>query len=108
MSRLLLASAAALVMTMGVAMAQSTTTSQTTTTVTPSIVTPSIVAPPVGTLSTSRTTSTTSSDGTQTDSKETTYRNTNGVADDSMTRTTIYPPVAITTTNTKSTTSVTE
>jgi hypothetical protein len=113
MSRLLLAGAAALTLamgvgaigvgTMGVAAAQTTTTSQTTTTVVPSI-----VAPPVGTLSTTTTKSTTSSDGTQTNSQQTTYRNSNGVADDSVTKTITYPPVAVTTTNTKTTTTDTE
>ena len=62
MSRLLLAGAAVLVMSMGVAAAQTMTSSQSTTTVTPVI-----VAPPAGTLSTTRTDSATSSDGTQTE-----------------------------------------
>jgi hypothetical protein len=102
MNKLLLASAAALVMTMGAAMAQTSSTQSTTTTI------PSVVAPPLGTLSTTHTQSNTGSDGTQTDSKSTTYRNSNGVANDSTTSTTTYPPVASTTTKTNSSTTTTQ
>jgi hypothetical protein len=102
MNKLLLAGAAALAMTAGVAMAQ-TTTSQTTTTTTPSL-----VEPPTGTLSTTRTQKTVGLDGTQTNTKETTYHNSNGVADDSVTRTTTtYPPAPVMT-HTETTTSVTK
>jgi hypothetical protein len=102
MNKILLAGAAALVMMTGVAVAQ-TSISQTTTTVYPAVGTP--VA---GTVSTTRTDNTINSDGTQTTSKETTYRNGNGVADDSVIHSTIYPAVALTETDTKITTTVTE
>ena len=93
MNKLLLAGAAALLMTTGVAMAQTTSSSsQTTTTVAPATGIPVLVAPPVGTLSVSRTTNTTASDGTQTSTDQTTYRNSEGVANESVTRTTTYPP----------------
>ncbi len=71
---------------------------------------PVIVAPPPGTLSVTRTQNITAPDGTQTDRTETTYRNTNGVADDTMTRTTTTPPPAVATTSTysKTTTTTTE
>jgi len=119
MNRLLLASAAALLMTAGVAVAQAasprspieladaaqlmaqTTTSQTTTSFTPA---PVIVAPPEGTLSTTRTRRTTDEDGTRTDSNRTTYRSGEGVRDDSETRTTTYPSPADTTTRSSTTT----
>jgi hypothetical protein len=119
MNRLLLASAAALLMTAGVAVAQTapprspieladaaqlmaqTTTSQTTTSFTPA---PVIVAPPEGTLSTTRTRKTIDEDGTRTDTNRTTYRNSNGVGDDSETRTTTYPSPADTTTRSSTTT----
>jgi len=100
MNRLLLASAAALLMTAGVAVAQPTS-SITTTAVTPA---PVVMAPPVGTLSTTQTRKTTDFDGTQTDTSRTTYRNSNGVADDSVTRTTTYPSPADTTTRSSTTT----
>jgi hypothetical protein len=101
MIKLLAAGAIALAMTTGIALAQ-TTTSQVTTTVTPVI-----VAPPPGTLSVTRTEKSTDLNGTQTNTNETTYHNSNGVADDTVTKTTTYPlPVA--TTITKSSTSVTQ
>jgi hypothetical protein len=127
MNKLWLAGAAALAMMTGVAVAQ-TTTSQTTTTVYPTVLTPvagtmsttnsdgtqtmttvypAVVTPVAGSVSVTRTVDTTNSDGTQTTSKETTFHNSNGVADDSVTKTTIYPPVAVTTTNTKTSTSMT-
>jgi|UniRef100_A0A8J4HA38 hypothetical protein len=109
MNKFLAAGAVALVMTAGVAMAQ-TSTSQTTTTVTPAPpllapAMPAVVAPPDGTLSVTRTQKSLSSDGTRVDSNETTYRNTAGVADDSMTKTTTYPAPTATTTTTNKTTS---
>ncbi len=93
---------AVLVMTAGGAMAQ-TSTSQTTTTVYPTVGTP---VP--GSVSTTRTDDTTNADGTVTVSKETTFHNPNGVADDSVTKTTTYPGVAVTTTQTKTTTTTTQ
>jgi hypothetical protein len=99
----------ALVLTTGVALAQTTTSSQTTTTVTPAEV-PLIVAPPAGTLSVTHTEKSVSSDGSTVDKTQTTYRNTNGVADDTMTKTTTTaaPTVALSTTTTsKSSTSTT-
>jgi hypothetical protein len=103
MSKLLLAGAMALVLTTGIAVAQ-TTSSETTTTVTPA---PLIVAPPPGTLSVTRTEKSTAPDGTQTDKTQSTYRNTNGVAEDTMTKTTTTPPPAVATTSTWSKTSTT-
>jgi hypothetical protein len=103
MNHLLLAGAMALVLTTGAAVAQ-TTSSETTTIVTPAPaarpipVAPLIVAPPPGTLSVTRTQQINAPDGSQTDKTETTYRNTNGVADDTTTKTITYPaPVAATT-----------
>jgi hypothetical protein len=92
---------ALLAITIGGAHGQ-TTSSQTTTstTVTPPAVT-LIVPPPVGTLSTERTQQTISPDGTRTDSKSSTYRNTNGVANDSVTTTTTQAPITTETTTTK-------
>jgi len=109
MNKFLAAGAVALVMAAGVAMAQ-TSTSQTTTTVTPAPpmpapAMPAVIAPPDGTLSVTRTQKSLSSDGTRVDSNETTYRNTAGVADDSMTKTTTYPAPTATTTTTNKTTS---
>jgi hypothetical protein len=101
MNRFFVAGAAVLAMTASAAMAQ-TTSSQTTTTVTPAI-----VAPPAGTLSSTHTEKTTGVDGTKTESTATTYRNTNGVADDSVTKTTTYPSSVITTEK-SSTSSVTK
>jgi hypothetical protein len=93
MTSYLLAGTVALGMMMGVATAQ-TTSSETTTTIAP---TPLVVPP--GTLSTTSTMKSVGADGTQTDSTRTTYRNSNGVAADSVTKTTtVAPPVAVTTT----------
>jgi hypothetical protein len=107
MKKLVLAATVGLAMMTGVAVAQ-TTTSQTTTTVTPAPDVPMIAAPPSGTLSITREQKTTAFDGTKTDKTETTYRNTNGVADDTTTKTTTYPTTAVTTTTTKSSSTVTE
>jgi len=96
---------AALVISAGIATAQTTSSQTTTTTTTPGM--PLIVAPPTGTLSTERTQKTTSPDGTQTDTKSSTYRNTNGVANDSETTTTRQPPATTyESTTKKSTTTV--
>ena len=109
MNKFLMIGAAAMAMLTGGAMAQTqTSTSQTTTTVlpAPAPAPPILFAPPAGTLSTTRTTSSLNSDGTSVQSKETTYRNTAGVADDSMTRTTTYPaPTETTMTTNKSSSS---
>jgi hypothetical protein len=100
MTRLLLAGTAALSLMTGVALAQSVTSQTTTTTV------PDVVAPPQGTLSTTTATKSIGVDGTRTETSGTTYRNSNGVASDSQSKTTTYPPsVAITTTHSSSTTS---
>jgi hypothetical protein len=77
MTRLMLAAALALVAASGAALAQTATTPPA----------PLIVAPPVGTLSTTDTMRKTSADGTTTEKTETTYRNTDGVARQSETRT---------------------
>jgi hypothetical protein len=141
MNKLLLAGATALAMTAGAAMAQTTTTSETTTSVAPMIVmpttssssseimttvTPIEVMPTVGSgkfptpddavqheapVSVTRTERTIGADGSETDSTQTITPNSNGVADDSVTRSTTYPatqPPAITTTTTKSWSSTTE
>jgi hypothetical protein len=65
-----------------------------------------IVAPPAGTLSSSRTERSIDSNGTETDSDRTTYRNDAGVADDVHTTTTTHP-AATTTTSSSSTTMTT-
>ena len=88
----------------GAAVAQTTTSETTTTTVTPRAAAAPMVAPPVGTLSTSRTERTVGPDGTKTDKSETTYRNSNGVANDSVSTTVVTPPAKETTTSTTSTT----
>ena len=105
----LLPAALGLMLASGVALAQTTTTSQTTTTVTPSDPAPLLVAPPPGTLATTRTEKITSSDGSQTEKTETTYRNTEGVADNTMTRTTTIAPAQEQTTSwsSSSTTTIT-
>lgn len=102
MTRLLLAGAAALGMMTNLAMAQ-TTRSETTTTSAP---TPLSV--PTGTLSTTSTEKSVGIDGTRRDSTRTTYRNTDGVASDSMTKTTTFPPPTALTTTTETTTTKTE
>lgn len=102
MNGLLVVSAVALALTSVTAMAQTTSSAVTTTT------TPMVAAPPEGTLSITRAQKTISPDGTQTNTNETTYRNTNGVADDRVTKTTIIPPANVTTTTTNSSTSTTE
>ncbi len=110
MSKLLLAGALALAMTTGIAVAQTTSSSsETTTTVTPPNV-PAIVAPPAGTLSVTSTSKGTAPDGTRTDKTQTTYRDSNGVVNDSTTKTTTAPPPPAATTSTwsKSTTTTTD
>jgi hypothetical protein len=101
MTRILLAGAAALGMMTGVALAQSTTSETTTTS------SPAYVVPPPGTLSSSTRSKSIAPDGTRTDSRGTTYRNTNGVASDSESRTTSYPPPVATTTTRDSSTTIT-
>ena len=101
MTRFLLATAAVLGLMTSIASAQ-TTTSQSTTTTT--AVPPVLIAPPAGTLSSTTTTKAVAPDGTRTDSTRSTYRNSNGVADDSMTRTTTAPSVPLTTTKYTTTT----
>jgi hypothetical protein len=104
---------AAAALAAGAAYAQTTTTSTTTQVYTPPAyvaqVTPAPVAPPEGTLSTTRETHSEDAYGDQRYSKTTTYRNSNGVAQDSKTVTTTVPappppPVSTTTTTTESTT----
>ena len=64
-------------------------------------------APPPGTLSTTRDTHAVDANGNATDSKASSYRNTNGVADDSTTTTTTAapPPPPVTTSTTTTDTS---
>lgn len=102
MTRFLLAGAAALGIMTGIAAAQ-TTTSQTTTTTAPTL-----LAPPLGTLSTTTTRKSVGVDGTQTDSTRTIYSNSNGVAADSVTKTTTHPLPAVVTTTERTTTSNTQ
>jgi hypothetical protein len=68
-----------------------------------------VAAPPVGTLSSTRTTRAVDAYGNQVNSRQTTYRNANGVAEDSRTVTTtapaLPPPPVTTTTTTESTSS---
>jgi hypothetical protein len=102
MSRVLSAGAAAFLTMAGTAMAQTTTiitTSPPPPPPAPVIVAPPpappvvIAEPPLGTLSTTHSQAILNPDGSQSVSRETTYRNGNGVADDRVTSTTIYPPV---------------
>lgn len=64
----------------------------------------SIAAPPVGTLSTSDTRRTIETNGTETDTNRTTYRNQAGVADDVHTTTTTHPAASTTTSSSTTTT----
>ena len=107
MHKLLAASAITLAMVAGIANAQTTTSQSTTTITTPTVIVPQIVAPPVGTLSTTQTEKTVRSDGTMTDTTSSTYRNTAGVANDTVSKTVTYPPAQVMT-DTKSTTTITK
>jgi hypothetical protein len=87
---------------------ETTTAQQTTVAPAPGVVAP--VAPPVGTLSTTRTTHVEDAYGNQQSSRATSYRDSNGVAQDKQTTTTTVavpppPPPVTTTTTTESTTS---
>ena len=86
--------------------AMETTTSQTTTMAPPVVAQP--VPPPVGTLSTTRETHAQDAYGNETSSKATSYRDSQGVAEDRQTTTRTVvpppPPVSTTTTTTESTT----
>ena len=81
MTKRLVIFAAALVMTTGAAMAQSTSSESTTT------VTPSVEPPQARTLSESHSEKNVSPDGTRTTSSETTYRDSAGGVHESVTRT---------------------
>ena len=98
---LLGAAAVALALSSGVATAQTATdtTSQTTTTMAPPPVTP----PPPGTLATEHESRRVDAYGNQTDSKSTSYRDSNGVAEDTKTTTTMAPPPPPPTTTTTTT-----
>ncbi|MEJ0046037.1 MAG: hypothetical protein WDN04_07880 [Rhodospirillales bacterium] len=109
MKNLLLAGVAAMAFSVGTAVAQTTesTTSQSTT-MAPDPNAPPAVPPP-GTLSTTREAHAVDAYGNRTDSKASTYRNGNGVANDSTTTTTSVPappppPVTTSTTTTDTTT----
>jgi hypothetical protein len=95
MSKYIVVGAVALALVSGPVLAQSG--------LSPSGTTP-IVAPPIGTLSSSRTERTIDSNGTETDSSRTTYRNEAGVADDVHTTTTTHPAVRTTTSSISTTT----
>ena len=103
MNPLLVAGYGAMLMVTAVALAQpstsQTTTSQTTiTTGRPMTPIPEIIAPPAGTLSTTTLGKRIDPDGTQTITNETRYRNSTGVAQDSVSQSTRFPPsVEITT-----------
>jgi len=102
MTRLLLAGTVALGMMTGIAVAQTTTSATTSTTA------PALVAPPPGTLSTTMIRKAVGFDGTQTDSTQTTYGTSNGVASDSTTKTTTHPSPAVVTTTQQTSTSSTQ
>ena len=95
MSKFIITAAVALLLLNGAASAQ--------TALSPNGTTP-IVAPPAGTLSSSRTERVIDSNGTETDSDRTTYRNEAGVADDVHTTTTTHPAVSTTTSSSTMTT----
>ncbi len=104
--------ATVLALTVGAASAQTTSSqTSTSTTVTPAVPPVSLlVPPPIGTLSTTHTSKTINADGSQIDSKSSTYRNTNGVAEDSATTTTTKPamPNEVITNHTTSSTTTTK
>ena len=97
MTHYLFAATMALALMSGIAMAQTTSSESSTT---------SVVAPAVGTLSTSRTqrSSDGNGNGTETHSRQTTYKNDAGVADDVVITKSTNPPVN---TSTSSTTTIT-
>ena len=113
MSPILRAGVAVLSLYSGLAMAQSatetTTTQSTTVPAVPPAYVPATVAPPAGTLSTTRETHAVDAYGNQVVQRQSTYRNSNGVAEDSRTMTTtvpaVPPPPPVTTTTTTQTTS---
>jgi hypothetical protein len=112
MQKLHLVAAAILVGGIGTAAAQ-TTTSQTTTTVVPDapavVVSPPVVmSPPAGTLSTSQTRKVIRPDGSSYERRSTTYRNTDGLASDSVTRVTPAPVIAPQSTTTTTTRTITQ
>jgi hypothetical protein len=112
MRSFLCAFVAALALTSGVAIAQTQTETTTTQSTTVPAVPPVALVPPAGTLSTTRETHAVDGYGNQVDSRQTSYRNSNGVAEDSRTTTTNVPlpppppPVSTTTTTTESTSTV--
>jgi len=103
----LLAGTAALLLSAGVATAQTSSSESTTTQSTlappPAPVTP----PPIGTLSSTREVHGVDAYGNRIDKTQSTYRNTNGVAQDSETTRTVVPPPVTTTTTTTSSSSTT-
>jgi hypothetical protein len=115
MKSILRAGVAVLSLYGGVALAQTateTTTTQSTTVPAvppPAGYVPAPAAPPVGTLSSTRETHAVDAYGNQVVQRQSTYRNTNGVAEDSRTTTTTVPampaPPPVTTTTTTQTTS---
>jgi hypothetical protein len=100
MNKLLLAGVAALALSTGAAVAQTTIIQ------TGPAPAPPVVAPPEGTLSVTHTQKYNGPNGTS-ERTETTYRKGNGVADDTVTRTTENPPPPVTTTTTTTTNSST-
>ncbi len=102
MTRWILAGAAALGMMTGAAMAQTTTSETSTTTG------PASLPVPTGTVSTTSTQKSIGFDGTRTDSAKTTYSNSDGVASDTLTKTTTFPPPPAVTTTTETTTTKTQ
>lgn len=106
----ILTCAAVLALSTGAAFAQTASSESTTTTTYPAPppLPPVVQPPPVGTLSTTHTEHSVDAYGNQIDQKRTTYRNDQGVAEDSQTTRTIVPPppVSTTTTTTNTTTNI--
>lgn len=108
-------SAASLVSFAAAAQVTTDTTTQTYTAPAMAPVSPALVppaqpaAPPVGTLSTTRETHAVDAYGNRMDSQASTYRNSQGVAEDRVTRTIVNaPPPPVTTTTSTSTSTTTQ
>jgi hypothetical protein len=102
MRHILAASAIAMALSSGLAHAQSateTTTTQTTG-MAPPAVAQAVSPPPPGTLSTTRTVHAVDAYGNRVDSQASSYRDTQGVAEDRQTTVTTAPPPPVTTTTT--------
>lgn len=89
---ILLAGVTALAINGGVAFAQPATDDTSTTTQTTMAPPPPVAPPPAGTLATTHEHHAVDAYGNQTDAKSTTYRDSNGYAQDKSVRTTTAPP----------------